>query len=125
MENSERPSSAETTPSGNLSADELVNSLVGLLETYLKMLKLEVTSNTAAILSATVIVVMFLFFGSFAIFFFSICVAYIIHYIWDIHLLWGFLAIGFFYVLLIVAAVQLRKKIQRVFERVLQALLEK
>ncbi len=121
MENQQAPTSEET----HLSADELVSNLMGLLETYLRVLKLEITSNTSAILALGVLVAVALFFGGFALFFFSICMAYVIHYIFDIHLLWGFLSVGFFYVLLLVVFARFRKKIQLLFERVLYGLLEK
>ena len=121
MENQEKKENEEVV----LSAEQLIGNIVALLETYLKILKLEVTSNTSAILAAAVLVVLMLFFGSFALLFFSICLAYALHYLLEFHLLWGFMIVGFLYLVLIGAFIGLRSQMQRIFEKIIQGLMEK
>ena len=111
-ENTESKTNYEKPRYSKDQLDLLVKNIVGLVETYAKIIQLELKRNLSDALAVLIIVAFLIAIGSFALLFLSIGIAYIINYFTEWPVFSGFLIVFVIYVALLVILVKSKAKIR-------------
>ncbi|MBX2842274.1 MAG: phage holin family protein [Flammeovirgaceae bacterium] len=103
----------------NKAINRLLDNAVGFIETYIKIIQLELRTGVASALTILILISLVLIFISFIILFFSLGCAYFISSI--LHISYsGFFIVALFYVLLLVIIMYYRNAIKRGIDQVLE-----
>ncbi|MEM1134453.1 MAG: phage holin family protein [Bacteroidota bacterium] len=102
----------------NKAIDRLIDSITGMIETYVELAKLEVRNGLAFSLTYIILATVLIFFLSFSIFFFSLGLAVIINNLSGINYL-GYFIIASLYMIFLVLIISQRNNIKARIEMVI------
>ena len=124
-ENTESKANYEKPKYSKDQLDLLVKNIVGLVETYAKIIQLELKRNLSDALAVLIIVAFLIAIGSFALLFLSFGIAYIINYFTEWPVFSGFLIVFVIYVALLFILVKSKAKIRSKIQSAIDNLSQK
>ncbi|MDW7693926.1 phage holin family protein [Flammeovirgaceae bacterium SG7u.111] len=94
-------------------SDKLIDNVIGLFETYLNILKLEIRNGAAATFSILIIVVAGMTMVTFAMMMFSISLAWLLTDLFEINKTLSFFIVGMIYILMLILLIAMRKPLKQ------------
>jgi uncharacterized membrane protein YqjE len=109
----------------NSSLERLIENFSKMVETYFKLIQLELKSGVSDALTLLIVIIAVAVLGTFALLLFSIAISILISDLIGGGKAWGFLIVASLYTIAFVVMLQKREKIRKIVQEAVDSIAEK